>query len=167
MVNATIGKGTKIWHADLVNIYGCTIGRDCNIGAFVEIGPGVVIGDRVRIAAKCFIPEGVFIEDDCFIGPGVIFTNDKYPPSSKENWKKTRVCKGASIGAGAVILPGVTIGEGALVAAGSTVTRDVPAGVWTCGLWGTINHSKKDLEDYMERKRKEETPCPGGKGGSV
>jgi acetyltransferase-like isoleucine patch superfamily enzyme len=122
---AKVGEGTIIWHPDKVNIYGCEIGRDCNIGAFVEIGPGVKIGDRVRIGAFTFIPEGVTIEDDVFVGPGVTFTNDRYPPSDRTKWEPTRVCKGASIGARAIILPGVVIGEGALVGAGSLVTKDV------------------------------------------
>jgi acetyltransferase-like isoleucine patch superfamily enzyme len=125
-----IGRTTKIWHPDLVNIYGnCVIGDECNIGCFVEIGPGVIIGNRVRIGAHCFIPEGVIIQDDCFIGPGCVFTNDRYPPSHKEHWEKTIVLTGARIGAGCVILPGITIGQNALVGAGSVVIQDVEAGV--------------------------------------
>ena len=126
---ATIGKGTMIWHPDLVNLIGdCVIGNDCNIGAFVEIGPGVIIGNWVKIGAHCFIPTGVTIEDDCFIGPATVFTNDKYPPGDKRNWGKIWVRRGAAIGAGCIILPSVTIGEDALVGAGSVVTKDVPAG---------------------------------------
>jgi UDP-2-acetamido-3-amino-2,3-dideoxy-glucuronate N-acetyltransferase len=131
--NCKIGKGSKIWHPDLVNLYGCEIGENCNVGAFVEIGPGVFIGDDVRIAAHCFIPEGVKIESGCFIGPRVTFTNDPYPPSNRESWKSTVVCKGASIGAGAIILPGVTIGEGALIGAGSIISRNVLPGAKVYG----------------------------------
>jgi UDP-2-acetamido-3-amino-2,3-dideoxy-glucuronate N-acetyltransferase len=125
-VNAKIGEGTTIWHPDLVNIYGCAIGKDCSIGCFVEIGPEVMIGDRCRIQSKVFIPKGVFIEDDVFIGPGVTFLNDKHPPS-KGAWQamKTFVRKGAAIGGGALILPGVTLGSNCLIGAGAVVTKDV------------------------------------------
>lgn len=125
--DVVLGKNVKIWHPSLVNLYGCTIGDDCNIGAFVEIGPGVKIGNHVSIAAHCFIPAGVTIEDDCFIGPRVTFCNDKYPPSHKDNWGKVLVKKGASIGAGAIILPDVEIGEWALIGAGAIVTCSVPS----------------------------------------
>lgn len=121
-----VGKRTKIWHPSRVNIYGCRIGEDCNIGDFVEIGPGVVIGNRVRIGAHTFIPEGVTIEDDCFIGPRVTFCNDRYPPSHRDKWEKIVVRRGAAIGAGAIILPGVIIGEGVLVGAGAVVTSSIP-----------------------------------------
>ena len=125
----SIHPSTKIWHPNLVNIYGnCIIGENCNIGAFVEIGPNVVIGNWCRIGAHCFIPEGVTIEDDCFIGPGTIFTNDRYPPGGKEAWRLIFVRKKASIGAGSVILPGIEIGEGAMVGAGTVVTKNIPAG---------------------------------------
>lgn len=120
-----IGAGTKIWHPDLCNLYGCEIGEDCNIGAFVEIGQGVKIGDRVRIGAHCFIPEGVEIYDDVFIGPGTTFTNDKYPPGTKADWGKIIVMKDASIGARVTILPDIIIGAGALVGAGSVVIESV------------------------------------------
>ena len=133
-----IGKLVKIWHPDSVNIYGredavCKIGNGVFIGAFVEIGPGVVIGDNVRIGAHCFIPEGVTIEEDCFVGPRATFCNDKYPPSDRQAWGKILVKKKASIGAGAIILPGVTIGESALVGAGAVVTENVPDWVIVTG----------------------------------
>ena len=126
-----IGKGTHIWHPELVNIYGAVIGEDCNIGAFVEIKKGVVIGNRVRIQAFAFIPEGITIEDDVFIGPHVCFTNDRCPDAHTAEvgtWKQesTLVKKGCSIGANATILPGLTIREGAMIGAGAVVTRDVP-----------------------------------------
>lgn len=127
MEHPQIHHTTKIWHPDKVNIYGdCVIGENCNIGAFVEIGPGVIIGNNVSIAAFCFIPSGVTIEDGCFIGPRVTFTNDKYPPSNKEEWLPTLVKTKARIGAGAIICPGVIIGSNALVGAGSVVTSDIP-----------------------------------------
>ncbi len=120
-----IGQNTKIWHPENVNLYGCEIGEDCNIGFNVEIGPGVKIGNNVRIGNGCFIPEGVTIEDDCNIMPGVFFCNDKYPPSGKDKWGKTIIRRGATIGARAVILPDIEIGENALVGAGSVVTKSV------------------------------------------
>jgi UDP-2-acetamido-3-amino-2,3-dideoxy-glucuronate N-acetyltransferase len=119
-------KNTTVWLP--ANIYDTAmIGRNCSIGMFSEIGHKVRIGDNVRIGAGCFIPEGVTIEDDAFIGPHVVFTNDRFPPSPRENWQETHVGKGARIGAGVVIVCGVMIGECALVGAGSVVTRDIPA----------------------------------------
>ena len=130
-----IGKNTKIYHPQNVNLYGCEIGEECIIGAFVEIRRGVKIGDRVKIQAFAFIPEGITIEDEVFIGPHVVFTNDDSPRATNEDgslkgsddWEvlSTKVCKKASIGANATILSGITIGEGALVGAGSVVTKDV------------------------------------------
>lgn len=117
-----------------MNLYYCVLGEYCNISTHVEIGRGVKIGDRCRIGSCSFIPEGVEIEDDVFIGPGVVFCNDRYPPS--DGWKtgpKTVVRKGAAIGANSSILPGITIGPGALVGAGSVVTHNVPAGALVAG----------------------------------
>ena len=126
-----IGNWTKIHHPELVNLYGCTIGDNCNIGAFVEIGPNVVIGNNVSIGAFSFIPDGVTIEDNCFIGPRVTFCNDPYPPSDK--WEQILVRKGARIGAASTILPGVVIHEGALIGAGSVVTKDMSENAIYCG----------------------------------
>jgi acetyltransferase-like isoleucine patch superfamily enzyme len=118
-----------------VNLYGCRIGDDSRIGAFVEIQKNVVVGARCKVSSHSFLCEGVTVEDDCFIGHHVCFINDAYPratnaggaPQSEADWKvvPTRVCRGASVGSGAVILCGVTIGAGALVGAGAVVTRDV------------------------------------------
>ncbi len=123
--NVKMGKNVKIY--DQVNLYGCEIGDNTKIDAFVYIEGGVKIGKNVKIRPFTFICEGVTIEDDVFIGPNVTFTNDKNPRVRGE-WEllKTVVKKGASIGAGAVILPGITIGEYALVGAGAVVTKDVP-----------------------------------------
>src|SRR5438105_13815015 len=120
-----------------VNLYGCTIGDDTRIGAFVEIQKNVVVGARCKVSSHSFLCEGVTVEDDCFIGHHVCFINDAYPratsaggaPQTEQDWQvvPTRVCRGASIGSGAVILCGVTIGAGALVGAGAVVTRDVAA----------------------------------------
>ncbi len=120
-----IGEGTVI--RDFVNLYGCKIGKDCKIAAFAEVQRGVVIGDRCKVEAYAFIPSGVIVEDEVFIGPHAVFTNDLHPRAVGD-WEvtPTLVKKGASIGAGAVVVCGVTIGEGALVGAGSVVTKDVP-----------------------------------------
>jgi acetyltransferase-like isoleucine patch superfamily enzyme len=131
--NAKIGNNTKIWSEELSNIQDCEIGNDSRIHSHVWIGNGVKIGNNVKIQAFSFIPDGVTIEDNCFIGPGVVFTNDKYPPSGGKEWRTTVVRQGASIGARAVILPGLTIGENAVVGAGSVVTKDVPPSVVVCG----------------------------------
>jgi len=127
-----------------VNLYGCTIGDDTRIGAFVEIQKGVIVGDRCKVSSHTFLCEGVTVEDDCFIGHHVCFINDRYPratnpdgaPQSESDWAvvPTRVCRGASIGSGAVILCGVTIGAGALVGAGAVVTRDVAPGEVVAGV---------------------------------
>jgi UDP-2-acetamido-3-amino-2,3-dideoxy-glucuronate N-acetyltransferase len=117
------------------NIYRTAhIDEGVNVGWFCEIGDEVVIGKNVRIGAFSFIPAGVTIEDDCFIGPRATFTNDKYPPSKKEEWLPTLIKKGASIGAACTIICGVTIGEGSTIGAGSVVTKDVPAGETWCGV---------------------------------
>lgn len=127
-----IGEGTKVWHPELSNIYGCKIGNNCNIGALVEIRANVIIGNGCKIQAFAFLPEGINIGNDIFIGPNVTFTNDKYPKTVGD-WKslKTVVEDSASIGAGAVILPGIHIGKNVLIGAGSVVTKDVPEGeIW-------------------------------------
>ncbi len=108
-----------------------TIGKGTRIGAYVEIGDDVQIGENCLIEAFVFICPCVRIESNCFIGPHVCFTNDNYPPSSKNDWQNTLVKRTASIGAGCVIKPGITIGEGAVIGCGSVVTKDVPEGeVW-------------------------------------
>ena len=101
------------------------VGKNTKIGEFVEIQGH--IGDNCKIQAFVFIPEGIEIEDNVFIGPGVVFANDKYPPSNGKHWMKTLVKKGAAIGANATILPGITIGEGAMIGAGAVITKNVPA----------------------------------------
>jgi acetyltransferase-like isoleucine patch superfamily enzyme len=132
-----IGPGVRIFQPDLVNLYGCTIGAETKIGAFVEIQKNASIGERCKISSHSFICEGVTIEDECFVGHGVMFTNDLYPravnddgsPQTEADWKvvKTVVKKRASIGSNATILAGITIGESALIGAGAVVTRDVPS----------------------------------------
>jgi UDP-2-acetamido-3-amino-2,3-dideoxy-glucuronate N-acetyltransferase len=130
-----LGRNVMIHHPDLVNLYGCTVGDDTRIGAFVEIQKNSTIGSLCKISSHTFICEGVTIEDEVFVGHGVMFINDLYPRATAgsglqtdADWKvvPTRIRKGASIGSGAVILGGVTIGERALVGAGAVVTKDVP-----------------------------------------
>ncbi|TMD96740.1 MAG: N-acetyltransferase [Chloroflexi bacterium] len=131
-----LGKDVVVFHPELVNLYGCKIGAESKIAAFVEIQRGAVLGRRVKVEAFVFIPTGVTIEDGVFIGPHVCFSNDRYPSSVDDSgallgsgdWEVTPtfVRKRASIGANATIVCGVTIGEGAMVGAGATVTHDVP-----------------------------------------
>ena len=123
-----IGEGTKIW--EYANIYEAIIGKNCNIGSYVEIQNDVIIGSSVTIASHSFICSLVNIEDDVFIGHGVMTINDIKPPSfkrtgSKREWKKTYIKSGAVIGSNATIFP-VIIGENSEVGAGSVVIEDVP-----------------------------------------
>jgi acetyltransferase-like isoleucine patch superfamily enzyme len=128
--------GANVRLSKFINLYGCEIGDETKIGAFVEIQKNAKVGNRCKISSHSFLCEGVTIEDNVFIGHGVMFTNDSYPRATtadgglqtEADWKveKTVVKQGASIGTGATILPNVTIGEGAIVGAGSVITRDVP-----------------------------------------
>ena len=138
-----LGKNVLIAQPDLVNLYGCSLGDETKVGAFVEIQKNAVIGARCKISSHTFICEGVTIEDEVFVGHGVMFTNDRHPRAtaggrlqSEKDWSviPTQVKKGASIGSGVVILCGVTVGCGALVGAGAVVTRDVPPGEVVAGV---------------------------------
>jgi len=136
-----LGRDVRIYA--FVNLYGCEIGDESRIGAFVEIQKGARIGKRVKVSSHSFVCEGVTIEDEVFIGHGVMFINDKYPRATTESgsaqteadWicTATIVQRRASIGSNATILCGVTIGEGAMVGAGSVVTRDVLPGTIVAG----------------------------------
>ena len=129
-----LGKGVKL--SRFINLYGCEVGDQTKIGAFVEIQKNAKIGKHCKISSHTFICEGVTIEDNVFVGHGVTFTNDTHPRATtpegelqtEKDWKveTTLVKKGASIGSGATILSNLVIGENALVGAGSMVTRDVP-----------------------------------------
>ena len=135
--DVTLGSNVQIHDAQLVNLYGCQIGDDVKIGAFVEIQKNATIGERCKISSHTFICEGVEIENEAFIGHGVMFTNDLFPraanpdgsPQTEADWAvvKTHVKRGASIGSNATIVAGVTIGEFALIGAGAVVTKDIPA----------------------------------------
>ena len=123
---ASIGERTNVWQFVLV-LEGAVVGDDCNLNAHTLVEGGAVIGDRVTLKSGVFVWSGVTLEDDVFCGPNACFTNDRYPRSKQPfTLERTLVKKGASIGAGAVILPGVTIGERAMVGAGAVVTHDVP-----------------------------------------
>ena len=132
--NVVLGANVQIHHPALVNLYGCTIGDDVKIGAFVEVQKGAAIGNRCKISSHSFLCEGVTLEDEVFVGHGVIFTNDIYPRATADgklqteaDWAAipTLVRRGASIGSGVIVRAGVTIGEHAMIGAGAVVTRDV------------------------------------------
>lgn len=135
--------GANVRLSKFINLYGCEIGDETKIGAFVEIQKNAKIGRRCKISSHTFICEGVTIEDNVFVGHGVMFTNDTYPRSTNSDgslqneadWKveRTIVKRGASIGTGATILPNTCIGENAIVGAGSVVTKDVPANAIIAG----------------------------------
>jgi UDP-2-acetamido-3-amino-2,3-dideoxy-glucuronate N-acetyltransferase len=122
-----IGESTQVWQFSVI-LEEAVIGENCNINSHTFIENDVKIGDRVTVKSGVYLWDGIRVEDDVFIGPNVTFTNDKYPRSKQypEKFQKTVIKKGASIGAGAIILGGVTIGEKAMVAAGALVTKDVP-----------------------------------------
>jgi acetyltransferase-like isoleucine patch superfamily enzyme len=136
-----LGKNVKL--SKFINLYGCTIGDDTKIGAFVEVQKNAAIGRNCKISSHTFICEGVTIEDDVFVGHAVTFINDTYPRATAQggrlqteaDWavEPTLVKKGASIGSGATILAKVTIGEKAIIGAGSVVTKDVPPGAIVAG----------------------------------
>lgn len=127
--NNNIPNSTNIWQFSVV-LADAKIGENCNICSHCFIENDVVIGNNCTIKCGVQIWDGIELEDNVFVGSNVSFTNDTYPRSKNKNWSllRTKVCRGASIGAGSTILPGITIGEGAMIAAGSVVTRDVPAG---------------------------------------
>jgi len=139
--NVKLGKNVKIY--DFVNLYGCEIGDDAKIGAFVEIQAGAKIGRHCKISSHTFICAGVTIEDGVFVGHNVTFINDRYPRATTEDGKlqtekdwaclSTLVRRGASIGSSATLLCGITVGENAVVGAGSVVTKDVPPNTIVAG----------------------------------
>ena len=136
-----LGRDVRIFA--FTNLYGCEVGDETKVGAFVEIQKGARIGKRCKISSHTFICEGVMIEDEVFVGHGVVFINDRFPQATtaggelqtEADWQvvETVVKRRAAIGSNATILCGVTIGEGATVGAGSVVTKDVPAGAVVAG----------------------------------
>ena len=126
---STIGEGTKVWHFSHI-LKDVTVGKKCNIGQNVVIGPNVKVGDNCKIQNNVSVYEGVELEDSVFCGPSMVFTNVFNPRSEvvrKDEYRKTLVKRGATIGANATVVCGSTIGEYAIVGAGAVVTRDVPA----------------------------------------
>ncbi len=136
-----LGQSVKL--SKFINLYGCEIGDETKIGAFVEIQKNASVGRRCKISSHTFVCEGVTIEDNVFIGHGVTFVNDSYPRATtpegdiqtEKDWRveTTLIKRGASIGSGSTILSNVVVGENAIVGAGSVVTRDVPANVIVAG----------------------------------
>jgi acetyltransferase-like isoleucine patch superfamily enzyme len=140
-LNVKLGQRVKIFA--FTNLYGCELGDDVKVGAFVEIQKGAKIGNRCKISSHSFLCEGVTLEDEVFVGHNVTFINDRFPRAAnsngnlqtEEDWEcvPTVVKRGASIGSGATVMCGVTIGERAIVGAGSVVTKDVPADAVVAG----------------------------------
>lgn len=167
-----LGEGVKIFHPELVNLYGCEVGDETKIGAFVEIQKNARIGARCKISSHSFVCEGVEIEDEVFVGHGVMFINDRRPRATsgdgslqtEADWHviPTLVRRGASLGSGAVIMCGVTIGEGALVGAGAVVTRDVPAGATVAGVPARLIARAGAFAQGCEAETKERAVCAEG-----
>lgn len=157
-ISPSVQLGERALIHCFVNLYGCRVGDDSRIGAFVEVQKGVTIGARCKVSSHSFLCEGVTLEDDVFIGHGVMFINDLDPratadgrPQTEADWQlvPTRVCRGASVGSGAVILGGVTVGAGALVGAGAVVTKDVAPGAVVAGCparFLRMRHSQPERE---------------------
>lgn len=151
---AVIGEETIIWHYCHVRA-GARMGQGCSLGRNVYVDEGAILGDRVRVQNNVSIYNGVVLDDDVFVGPSAVFTNDRYPrvKSIRRTWnlETTRVRKGASIGAGAVILAGVDIGEYAMIAAGAVVSKDVPAYALIRGSAGRLVAWVDEQGDVVKR----------------
>jgi acetyltransferase-like isoleucine patch superfamily enzyme len=142
-ISPSVKLGKNVTLSKFINLYGCEIGDETKIGAFVEIQKNARVGRCCKISSHTFICEGVDVEDDVFIGHSVTFIIDTYPRATvaggglqtEADWKveKTKVCRGASIGSGSTILSNITVGENAIVGAGSVVTKDVPANAIVAG----------------------------------
>lgn len=152
-----LGKNVVMFDETLVNLYGCEIGDETKIGAFVEIQKGAKVGRRCKISSHSFICEGVEIGDEVFVGHGVMFTNDVYPQATaadgtlqtEKDWRvlPTRVGRAASIGSNATILPNLTIGEQAMIGAGAVVTQSVPSFAIVAGVPArVIGDSRKNRD---------------------
>lgn len=152
--NVIIGKGTKIWHFSHVQS-GARIGERCSLGQNVNISNNVIIGNNVKIQNNVSVYEGVEIEDGVFLGPSSVFTNDLTPracyPKGRENYKRTLIRTGASIGANATIVCGVVVGKYAMVAAGAVVTKDVPEYVLVAGVPASVRAYVNEVGDIVEK----------------
>lgn len=156
-----LGKNVRL--SKFINLYGCEIGDETRIGAFVEIQKNAAVGRYCKISSHTFICEGVVIEDQVFIGHGVMFINDSYPRATtidgnlqtEADWKveRTVICKGASIGSGATILSNTNVGENAIVGAGSVVTKDVPRNAIVAGNPAKVLRYIDDSEGKYDAKR--------------
>ena len=150
-----LGKDVKL--SKFINLYGCQIGDETKIGAFVEIQKNATVGRRCKISSHTFVCEGVSIEDNVFIGHGVTFINDSYPRATtsegqlqtEQDWRveTTVVKRGASIGSGSTILSNLVIGENAIVGAGSVVTHDVPPNTIVAGNPARVLRSIPNLSE--------------------
>jgi acetyltransferase-like isoleucine patch superfamily enzyme len=156
--------GQRVTLSRFINLYGCEIGDDCKIGAFVEVQKNAKIGKQCKISSHTFICEGVTVEDRVFIGHGVVFINDTYPRATnaggslqtEADWavERTVVKEGASIGSGVTILANVTVGENSIVGAGSVVTKDVPANSIVVGNPArVVRHISETITEVVEAKR--------------
>ena len=161
--DVVLGRGVKIAQPSLVNLYGCKLGDETKVGAFVEIQKNAAIGARCKISSHTFICEGVSIADEVFVGHGVMFINDRYPRATRDgalqteaDWKvvPTVVKRRASIGSGSVILCGVTIGEAAVVGAGAVVTHDVPDHAVVAGVPARLLGDAREREKKREKKKR-------------
>jgi acetyltransferase-like isoleucine patch superfamily enzyme len=149
-----LGNNVRIFHPTLVNMYGCTIGDDTQVGPFVEVQSGVEIGKKCKISSHTFICEGVVIEDEVFVGHGVMFINDIFPRATDDDgnflragdWEMvpTRIGFRASLGSNATIMGGITIGKNALIGAGAVVTKDVPDYAIVVGVPGRVVGDVRD-----------------------
>jgi UDP-2-acetamido-3-amino-2,3-dideoxy-glucuronate N-acetyltransferase len=154
--NVVLGRDVKIPQPSLVNLYGCVIGADTRIGAFVEIQKNSTVGERCKISSHTFVCEGVTIEDEVFIGHGVMFTNDRFPratnddgsPQTESDWKvmATLIKRRASVGSNVTIVAGVTVGTGAMIGAGAVVTKDVPDFAVVAGVPARIVSDARDRQ---------------------
>ncbi len=157
-----LGHGVRL--SPFVNLYGCEVGDDTRVGAFVEVQRDVSIGKRCKISSHSFLCSGVTIEDEVFIGHGVVFINDRRPratradgePQTEDDWmmERTVIRKRASIGSGAIIMCGVEIGEGALVGAGALVTRNVPAHSVVAGSPARILRQQQEPVQFRTTKQR-------------
>ncbi len=160
--DVVLGRGVRVFHPEMVNLYGCTIGDDSTVGPFVEVQRGVEVGARCKISSHAFLCDGVTIADEVFVGHGVMFVNDMYPRATTEDgqlqgsgdWPlvRTYIRRRVSIGSNATILGGVEVGEGALIGAGAVVTADVPPFAIVAGVPARV------IGDVRERGDQEGAP---------